>query len=85
MTEKDKRDIRGSHGGPCEASILRRKKDVQPLLEALQAKPDAQVFYDPIAPWDAFLQHGPIWGVFGMLAMGSVFVGVGIAMEIFKT
>ncbi len=62
-----------------------RKKDAQLKIEQLRAQPEVTVYYDPRAPWDGFLRHGPLWGVIAPMAMGLVFGGVGVAMLLFRS
>jgi hypothetical protein len=60
--------------------IQNNPQKVQAQLEQWKAQPDLTVFYDPQAPWDGFLQHGPTWGVFMPPLMGLAFAGFGVFM-----
>ncbi len=65
------------------AQVLKSKKaDVQLMLDKLRAEAQPRVFYDPKAPWNGFLQHGPAWGVFAPMLMGLAFMGTGIGIGV---
>lgn len=49
---------------------------IETMLDRLRARPDLEVHYDPDAPWDAFLLHGPRWGTILPLIMAVIFFGV---------
>jgi hypothetical protein len=58
-------------------SVLRaRAVDVKPVIDALQAMPKLEVYYDPQAPWDAFLKHCPVLAVFVPLLIGVPLAGI---------
>lgn len=63
------------------AQVLKsNRKNVQPMIDQFLADPAVDVYYDPQAPWDGFLSHGPSWGAWMPLAMSLVFAGVGLAV-----
>ena len=63
-------------------ALKARVSDAQPLVDMLRADPEPRVYYDPRAPWDGFLQHGPAWGVYGPILPGLAFAGFGVALGI---
>jgi len=63
--------------------MKRRQQDVQGMLDRLRAEPALTVFYDPKAPWDGFLKHGPVWGAVLPFFMGAAFGGVGIGLMVY--
>lgn len=62
--------------------LSKRVKQAQSLVDGLLTNPQPQVFYDPRAPWDGFLRHGPTWGIFGIIFVGLIFTGIGAALAI---
>ncbi len=57
------------------ASTLKSTRNkVQPEIDRLRAEPTVKVYYDPQAPWDGFLRHGPAWGAVIPLVMGAAFM-----------
>lgn len=72
--EVDGRSYRSSQLTALSARVLSNDKEaVAKKLQALEPLPT--VFYDPKAPWDGFLQHGPLWGVWMPMLMGALFLG----------
>ena len=63
--------------------VAQRQKKAQIVIDGLRSNPTLQVYYDPKAPWDAFLRHGPKSGFLAPFLMGFVFVCTAVAMTVF--
>jgi hypothetical protein len=59
---------------------LTRQATAQAKVERLLATPELRVYYNPCAPWEAFLQPGPYWGLAIPLVIGAAFTGFGFLM-----
>jgi hypothetical protein len=59
-------------------ALSSRPAKVQAAIDRMKAAPCLTVYYDPRAPWDAFLRHGPVWGAYGPFLMGLAFTALGI-------
>jgi hypothetical protein len=55
-----------------------RLQYVQHQVENLQADPAPEVFYDPEAPWDGFLQRSNLLGSLTPVLLSIPFVGLGV-------
>ena len=60
-------------------SILKsRSCDAEAVIAHLQSEPNLQIFYDPKAPWDGFLQQTSMLGALSPLLLSLPFLGAGI-------
>jgi len=59
-------------------AMQNKPQKVQARLDALKEQKPLVVFYDAVAPWDAFLEHGPKWGAFAPMLMAIPFFAFGL-------
>ncbi|XHR30323.1 MAG: DUF3592 domain-containing protein [Chthoniobacteraceae bacterium] len=58
--------------------VMTSKNAAQVKVDGLLAMPEVKVYYNPRAPWEAFLRPGPYWGLAIPLAIGTGFAIFGL-------
>lgn len=81
--EVDGADYRSRQLNALSIQVAQSQNKAQLVIDGLRSNPTPQVYYDPKAPWDAFLRHGPKAGFLAPFLMGFVFVFAAVAAAVF--